>query len=79
MRPVLMLPLSCVDMDDLHNSSTTHLAVITVPAAIAMGERMGKGGQDIINAVVAGYDVGAELEMLLTLQPIGLAYHRDCR
>jgi 2-methylcitrate dehydratase PrpD len=45
----------------LHNSSITHLAVITVPAAIAMGERMGKSGQDIINAVVAGYDVGARI------------------
>ena len=50
-----------LDMDDLHNSSITHLAVITVPAAIAMGERMGKSGQDIINAVVAGYDVGARI------------------
>ena len=31
-----------LDMDDLHNSSITHLAVITVPAAIAMGKRMEK-------------------------------------
>ena len=50
-----------LDMDDLHNSSITHLGVITIPVAIAMGERMGKSGQDIISAVVAGYDVGARI------------------
>jgi 2-methylcitrate dehydratase PrpD len=50
-----------MDMDDLHNTSIVHLAVVTVPAAIAVGQRMRKSGRDIITAVVAGYDVGARI------------------
>jgi len=50
-----------LDMDDLHNTSIIHLAVVTVPTAIAVGERLGKSGKDIITSIVAGYDVAARI------------------
>lgn len=50
-----------LDFDDLHNSSIVHLAVITVPTALALGEKLEKSGKDIISAVIAGYDVGARV------------------
>jgi len=50
-----------LDMDDLHNASIVHLAVVTVPAALSLGQYLHKNGRDIITAVVAGYDVGARI------------------
>lgn len=48
-----------MDMDDVHNASITHLAVLTVPTAFALGQRLHKSGRDIIEAVAAGYEIGA--------------------
>lgn len=50
-----------LDMDDLHNASIVHLGAVTVPAAIAVGQKMNKSGRDIISAVIAGYDAGARI------------------
>lgn len=50
-----------LDMDDLHNASIVHLGAVTVPAALALGQKMAKSGKDIITAVVTGYDVGARV------------------
>ena len=50
-----------IDMDDLHNSSIIHLAVVTVPTALALGEMLGSSGKEIITAVAAGYEVGARI------------------
>lgn len=50
-----------LDMDDLHNASIVHLAVVTVPAALAVGQYLNKSGQDLITAVVAGYEAGARI------------------
>lgn len=50
-----------MDMDDVHNASITHLAVITVPTAFALGQQLGKSGKEIIEAVAAGYEAGARI------------------
>lgn len=50
-----------MDMDDVHNASITHLAVITIPTAFALGQKLHKSGKDIIEAVVAGYEAGARI------------------
>ena len=50
-----------MDMDDVHNASITHLAVITVPTAFALGQKLKKSGRDIIEAVTAGYEAGARI------------------
>ena len=50
-----------MDMDDVHNASITHLAVITVPTAFALGQQLRKSGKEIIEAVAAGYEAGARI------------------
>ena len=50
-----------MDMDDVNNAAITHLAVITVPTALALGQKLHKSGKDVIEAVAAGYEVGARV------------------
>lgn len=50
-----------MDMDDVHNASITHLAVITVPTAMALAQKLHKGGKEVLEAVAAGYEIGARV------------------
>ena len=50
-----------LDLDDTHNASIVHLAAITVPTALALGEKLHKSGKDVIAAIVAGYEAGAKI------------------
>lgn len=50
-----------LDMDDLHNVSIVHPAVITIPVALALGQHLKKSMQDIIVSIVVGYDVAARV------------------
>jgi 2-methylcitrate dehydratase PrpD len=43
--------------EDLHEPSLTHPGSIVIPAALAAAEQAGASGQQLLNAVVAGYDV----------------------
>ena len=42
-----------MDMDDVHNASITHLAVITVPTAFALAQKLHLSGKQVIEAVAA--------------------------
>jgi 2-methylcitrate dehydratase PrpD len=46
-----------MEIDDVHQESITHPACVVIPAVIAVGERENIGGRDIIEAVVAGYEM----------------------
>ncbi len=46
-----------VEMDDLHKPSVLHPAAPVIPAALAIAERDGLSGGDLLAAVVAGYEV----------------------
>lgn len=46
-----------VEQDDIHKSSVIHAATVVIPAALAVAEWKGKSGRDLIEAVVAGYEV----------------------
>jgi len=50
-----------MDMDDVHNASITHLAVITVPTAFALAQKLHLSGKQVIEAVAAGYEAGARI------------------
>lgn len=50
-----------MDMDDVHNASISHLGVITIPTAFALGQKLHKSGRDVIEAVTAGYEAGARI------------------
>jgi 2-methylcitrate dehydratase PrpD len=46
-----------VEMDDLHKESILHPAAPVIPAALAMAEREGASGRELLTAVVVGYEV----------------------
>ncbi len=50
-----------LDLDDTHNASIVHLGAITIPTALALGEKLHKTGREVIGAIVAGYEAGAKI------------------
>ncbi|HYE92729.1 MAG TPA: MmgE/PrpD family protein, partial [Terriglobales bacterium] len=52
-----------LDFDDTHAASITHASAVIVPAALAVAERDGISGRDLLTAVVAGYEAIARLGM----------------
>jgi len=51
------------ELDDEHKGSLTHLGAVIIPAALAIGERKGVNGKDLITSIVIGYEVGARIGM----------------
>jgi 2-methylcitrate dehydratase PrpD len=60
------------ETDDTHWRSRTHPGCAIVPAACAVAEKENTAGRTLINAVVAGYDVGCRLTLALGPQQTGL-------
>ncbi len=52
-----------LDFDDTHAASITHASAVVVPSALAVAERAGISGRDVITAIVAGYEGIARLGM----------------
>ncbi len=50
-----------IDMDDVHNSSITHMGAVTIPAALAVGQKYHRSGRDVLAAIAAGYETGARI------------------
>ena len=50
-----------VEQDDLHNSSVLHPATVVFSAALAAAQDLGKSGQELILAAVAGYEAGIRI------------------
>jgi 2-methylcitrate dehydratase PrpD len=46
------------EQDDVHNGSVFHPATVVFPAALAVAQALGRSGQDLLTASVAGYEVG---------------------
>ena len=53
------------ETDDSHFASRSHLGCGVVPAALAMAEKAGRSGADLLKAVVLGYDIGGRLPIAL--------------
>src|SRR5690349_21495116 len=47
----------CMLQDDWLEVSHSHIGAAVVPTALAMAQETGRGGKDVIAAVIAGYDV----------------------
>lgn len=47
-----------MEMDDLHPSSVFHPAAPIISAAVALGEAVNATGEELIAAIVAGYEIG---------------------
>ncbi len=49
------------EIDDVHHRAVLHQGCITVPAALALGEREKISGKAFINAIVVGYDINCRV------------------
>ena len=54
-----------LDFDDTHADSSLHPSAPVVPAALAAAEMVGASGEDLIAAIVAGFEVCCRLGMAL--------------
>jgi 2-methylcitrate dehydratase PrpD len=54
-----------LDFDDTHAEGSIHSSAPIVPAALAAAEMAGASGQDVIAAVVAGYELQIRLSLAL--------------
>jgi 2-methylcitrate dehydratase PrpD len=61
-----------VELDDLHMDSIVHPAAPVLPASLATAESSGSSGQDLIAAVVLGYEV--EIRIGLAMNPSHYEY-----
>lgn len=50
-----------VEQDDVHNGSVFHPAAVVFPPAIATAQALGRSGQDLLVAAVAGYETGIRI------------------
>ncbi|MHB1418170.1 MAG: MmgE/PrpD family protein [Bacillota bacterium] len=55
-----------VELDDVHKASILHAAAAIIPAALAVAESRGASGQDLINAIVCGYEVAIRIGEAIT-------------
>ena len=59
-----------IELDDTHSASSSHPAVVAIPAALATAELQGSSGEDLLTAIVAGYEVVGRLGRALDPQRV---------
>ena len=60
-----------LETDDLHRASVTHPGCVVVPAALAVAERQGSSGIDMLKAVLHGFEAMCRIGMA-----VGPAHYR---
>lgn len=58
-------------LDDLHTGSKTHIGTVVIPAAWGLAEQLGSAGEELLLAVVCGYEAMSRIGMAL-----GVTSHR---
>ncbi|MDX6538794.1 MAG: hypothetical protein QOI71_404, partial [Gaiellales bacterium] len=65
-----------IELDDTHSASSLHPAVVTIPAALATAELQGSSGQELLAAIVAGYEVACRIGRALDpIQTYARGFH----
>jgi len=59
-----------IELDDTHSASSSHPAVVTIPAALATAELQAASGEELLTAIVAGYEVVGRLGRALDPQKV---------
>ncbi len=60
-----------LEMDDVHIGSKTHIGAVVVPAAWGTAQLVGASGEDLVLAVICGYEVTSRIGMAF-----GVSAHR---
>lgn len=63
------------ETDDSHLAGRFHPGCAVVPAALAVGERQARSGAAVLNAVAAGYDIGARFSIAMGVSGPRTATH----
>lgn len=66
------------EYDDAHGPSYSHPGSCVIPAALAIGEELGSSLQDVITAMVAGYEVYTRIGLLAAPDLLRRGYHPHC-
>ncbi|WP_432630104.1 MmgE/PrpD family protein [Brotaphodocola sp.] len=61
-----------LELDDVHINSKTHIGTVVIPAAWTLAQYLQKSGNDLIEAVICGYEVMARIGM-----GFGVSSHRN--
>jgi 2-methylcitrate dehydratase PrpD len=61
-----------LELDDVHTKSKTHIGTVVVPTTLCLGEWLGSTGEEIIEAVICGYEVMSRIGM-----GFGVSSHRN--
>lgn len=60
-----------LELDDVHTKSKSHIGTVVIPAAWSCAAMLGSSGEELITAVIAGYEVTARIAMAF-----GIKEHR---
>lgn len=63
------------EYDDAHGPSYSHPGSCVIPAALAIGEELGSSLEDVITAMVAGYEVYTRIGLLAAPELLQRGYH----
>ncbi|MFT3721080.1 MmgE/PrpD family protein [Pseudorhodoferax sp.] len=63
------------EYDDAHGPSYSHPGSCVIPAALAIGEELGSSLEEVITAMVAGYEVYARLGVLAAPELLQRGFH----
>jgi 2-methylcitrate dehydratase PrpD len=64
-----------LDYDDVQANMRGHPSAPLVPAVLALGEKLGSGGQDVLDAYVLGFEVECKLGRAIGEQHYALGWH----
>lgn len=64
-----------IELDDGHKNAGVHAGAVVIPAAFAIGEKLGSSGKDIITAVVIGYEVVYRIASHVNPKQIQKGFH----
>lgn len=63
------------EFDDTHLATPTHPGAVVIPAALAVAEHLGSSGQELLDAVIVGYEVMLRVSYSVTPGLIGRGHH----
>lgn len=63
------------EYDDAHGPSASHPGSCVIPAALAIGEELGSSLEDVITALVAGYEVYTRIGVLAAPELLRRGFH----
>lgn len=64
-----------IELDDGHKNAGVHAGAVIVPTALAVGESIGASGEEIITAVVIGYEIVYRIATSMSPYQIKKGFH----